>query len=73
MAKNPLFNLLGGGQSNLPPNMLNLMNQFQQFRQTFQGDPKKQVQELLNTGKISQADYTRAAQMATELQKMMNG
>lgn len=73
MPRNPLFNILGGGQSILPPNMQNLINQFQQFKSTFQGDPKQQVQDLLNTGRISQADYNRAVQMANELSKMMNG
>lgn len=71
MAKNPLFNLLGGGQSMLPPNMQNMLSQFQQFRQTFQGDPKQQIQQMLNSGKITQEQYNRAVQMANELQKML--
>lgn len=60
---NPLYNLLGGN------NMQAMIAQFQQFRQTFQGDPKQQVQQLLNSGRISQAQYNQAVQMANELRK----
>ena len=31
-----------------------MMNQFQQFRQSFQGDPKAEVEKLLQSGKMSQ-------------------
>ena len=69
---NPLFDLLGGGMSNMPSNSFgNMIKQFQQFRQAFQGDPKQQVQELLNTGKMSQQQYNQLQAMATQFQKMM--
>ena len=69
MANNPLFNLLGGGQTVLPRNMQNVLQQFQQFRQSFKGNPQEQIQQLLNSGRISQAQYNQAVQMANELQK----
>ncbi len=72
MAGNPLFNILGGGRSFLPPNLQNILNQYQQFRQTFQGDPRQQIQGLLNSGKISQDQYNNAVQMANELQKYLH-
>ena len=59
---NPLFNALGGNM--LPSNMANMIQQFQQFRNSFRGDPRQQVQQLLNSGKISQAQYNQAVQMA---------
>lgn len=62
MATNPLYNLLN-------PNMQGILNQFQQFKQMFHGDPKAQVQQLLNSGKVSQAQYDQAVRMATELKK----
>lgn len=65
---NPLFNMLGGNQFG---NMSGLVQQFQQFKQNFQGDPQQQVQQLLNSGKISQAQYNQAVQMAKALQQMM--
>lgn len=72
---NPLFNLFKGGQTPMPGrmgNMQNIFQQFQQFRNGFNGDPRQQVQQMLNTGKISQADYNRAVQMANQFSKMFN-
>lgn len=54
-------------------NMQQLMQQFNQFRQTFQGNPQQQVQQLMNSGKVSQQDYNRAYQMAQQFQRMMGG
>ena len=47
---NQLFNVLGGQQQMNP--MTNLVNQLNQFRQSFSGDPKQQVQQLLNSGRM---------------------
>ena len=51
--------------------MNGLVQRFQQFRQMFQGDPRQQVQQLLNSGRVSQDQYNRAVQMAQQLQKML--
>lgn len=72
MANNPLFSLLGGGQSVLPQNVAGLLQQFQQFRQGFRGDPQQQIQQMLNSGKISQEQYNKAVQMANELRKYIS-
>ena len=66
---NPLFNLLGGSQLG---NMAGLVQQFQQFRNSFRGDPRQQVQQMLNSGKISQQQYDQAVQQAKALQRMLN-
>lgn len=66
---NPLFDALGSGQYG---NLTGMLQQFNQFRQTFRGDPKQQVQQLLNSGQISQAQYNQAVQMAKALQNMLN-
>ena len=68
---NPLFNILNGGMQPQNP-MTNMMTQLNQFRQTFQGDPKQQVQQLLNSGKMSQQQFNQLSQMATQIQNMMN-
>ena len=65
---NPLFQMLG---QQIMPN--NIVQRFQQFQQMFRGDPKQQVQQLLNSGKISQQQYNQAVQMAQQLQKIING
>lgn len=49
----------------------NMIQQFLQFQQNFKGDPRQQVQQLLNSGRVSQADYDRAVKMAQQLQQML--
>lgn len=51
--------------------MTQLINQFQQFKSNFNGDPQTQVQQMLNSGKITQEQYNNAVQMANQLFKMM--
>ena len=65
---NPLFQMMQGGGGNQ-----NLIQQFMQFKNSFRGDPQQQVQQLLNSGKISQAQYDQALKMAQQLQKMLGG
>lgn len=69
---NPLFNILNGGMQPQNP-MMNMMTQLNRFRQTFQGNPKQQVQQLLNSGRMSQEQFNQLSQMATQIQNMMNG
>lgn len=60
---NPLYN-------EMQSNNGNMLQRFQQFRQNFKGDPQQQVQQLLNSGKVSQTQYNQAVQMAQQLQRM---
>lgn len=61
---NPLYSLM---QNN------GMLQQFNQFRRNFSGDPRQQVQQLLNSGKVSQEQYNRAVQMANQFQSMIGG
>lgn len=73
---NPLFNSNQQMQGAAPTpgnNIQNLIQRFQQFQQTFRGDPRQQVQQLLNSGRISQAQYDNAVRTAQQLQRMMGG
>lgn len=69
---NPLFNALGGGQM---PGMMgqfqNMVRQFQQFKQSFQGDPRAEVEKLVQSGKISQQQLNQRQQMAGQFQQLM--
>lgn len=65
--------LMGGMQQGPMGNMQQLMQRFNQFRQSFQGDPRQQVQQMLNSGKVSQDAYNQAYQMAKQFQQMMGG
>lgn len=64
---NPLFQQM----NNVPQN--NIVQRFQQFKRQFSGNPQQQVQQLLNSGKVSQEQYNKAVQMAQQLQQMLGG
>lgn len=66
---NPIFQQMNTTPTN---NMQSIMQRFQQFQRMFTGDPRQQVQNLLNSGKVSQDDYNRAVQMTNQLQRMMS-
>lgn len=51
----------------------NMLQRFQQFRQSFRGNPQEQVQQLLNSGRVSQQQYNQAVQMAQQFQRMFGG
>ena len=67
--------LLGGMPQMGGPfgNIQQMMQRFQQFKQSFQGDPRQQVEQMLNSGKVSQQAYNNAYQMAQQFQRMMGG
>lgn len=46
------------------------INQFNRFRQNFSGNPQQQVQNLLNSGKVTQAQYDAAVQKANAIRKL---
>ena len=52
-------------------NMANLLNQFNQFRSTFQGNPQAQIQQLLQSGRMSQSQFTQLAEQATQIRKLL--
>ena len=52
-------------------NIQQMMQRYQQFRQSFQGDPRQQVQQMLNSGQITQQQYDNAVRMAQQIQQML--
>lgn len=68
---NPLMQFLGGGGSPAMPgpmgNVMQLLQQFNQFRAAFQGDPKQQVEELRKSGKMSDEQYHQLEAMAKQI------
>ena len=72
MSNNPFFNALGGGQ--MPGSMSGfpqLLQQFKQFKANFQGDPKAEVEKLLQSGKLTQQQLNQLQQMAKQFQSLM--
>jgi hypothetical protein len=68
---NPIFQMFGNMMPNNMGQFGNIIQQFQQFRNNFHGDPRQQVQQLLNSGRVTQEQYNQAVQMANMLQKMI--
>lgn len=60
---NPLYNSMNKQN--------NFIQRFNEFRKTFNGNPQQQVQQLLNSGKVTQEQYNRAVQMANNMRKML--
>ena len=65
---NPFFN------QNQPTNnpMMNMLQQLQQFAANFRGDPRQRVQELLNSGQMSQQQFNYLSNLAQQFQSMFN-
>lgn len=55
----------------MPGGIGNLIRQFRQFRASFQGDPQQQVQQLLNSGKMSQEQFNQLAGLANQFQRFL--
>lgn len=67
---NPFFNQNSPMQS--PNPMMNMIQQFQQFKANFRGDPRQRVQELLNSGQMSQQQFNYLSNLANQFQNMFN-
>ena len=63
---NPLYGMMNNGQ-----NMGNFCQRLNQLKQTFKGDPNEQIQKMLNSGQITQAQYNNAVRQAEQIRKMM--
>lgn len=62
---NPLFKAMGG---QVPQNnMGQLLQQYKQLKANFTGDPRQAVQNLISSGKMSQAQFNQLAQLANQL------
>ena len=66
---NSLFTQFG----NQPPNngLMQIMAQAQDLQKTFNGNPKEEVERLLNSGQMSQDQFNKFAQMANQIMAMM--
>lgn len=62
---NNLYNQIGGGNQEL-------LRKFNQFRQGISGDPREQVQRLLNSGRVTQDQYNNAVRIAEQLRRIIN-
>lgn len=63
---NPLYNAM---KQNNP--LEQLAQQARDFRKQFSGNPRQEVERLLQTGKMSQADFNRYSQIAQQVVQAM--
>ena len=64
---NPLFNAMGN-QSNP---MADIIRQAKDFKKQFTGNPRQEVERLLQTGQMSQQDFNRFSQIAQQVVQAM--
>lgn len=64
---NSLYNQFG--RQNNP--LEQLAQQAREFRKQFTGNPRQEVERLLQTGQLSQADFNRYSQIAQQVAQMM--
>ena len=60
---NSLFRMFGATQNP----MAEFMNEFNQFKNSFKGDPKAEVEKMMKNGQLSQEEFNRYAQMANQI------
>lgn len=60
---NQLFQMMQQAQNPQP----NFLQQFQNFAKTFQGNPQQIVQNLVQSGRVSQEQYNQAVNIANQL------
>jgi len=67
---NPLFQMMMGNTPILN-NLQGFMNALNNLKRTFNGNPQQYIQDMLNSGRISQEQYNRAVQTAQNLQRFL--
>lgn len=72
---NPIFNAMKQQSFNNGPfgNFMGMLSKFNQFKSQFSGNPQQQVQQLLDSGQMSQEQFERLSNMAKQFQSAMNG
>ena len=52
-------------------NIAGFMQNLNNLKRTFNGDPNKYIQQMLNSGKVTQEQYNQAVQRAAQIKKML--
>lgn len=63
---NPLYNLLNGSTQ-----QSGIQQQFDNFKKSVNGNPQAIVENLVNSGQMSQQQYQQLSQMASLLRGML--
>lgn len=65
---NPLFNAMG----KQPNPMTDLIRQARDFKKQFNGNPRQEVERLLQTGQMSQKTFNELSQIAQQVVQLMD-
>jgi hypothetical protein len=65
---NPLYNEFGPVPQGMPQDFMSRLNMLKQSV----SDPNAMIQQMLNSGRISQAQYDSAVKQAQQIQAMIN-
>ena len=66
---NPLYNMFGGNAPVYP--LAQLVKDAKAFKKSFTGNPKDEVQRLLNSGQMSQQQFNQFSQIAQQAVQAM--
>lgn len=70
---NPFMAALGGGQMPGPMGeLMQLKRKFQQFQNGFHGNPKEEVNKLLQSGAMSQQELNQLQSMAKQFEHLFH-
>lgn len=61
---NPLFDQFGNKGGN------DFLTQFNQFKNSFSGNPQQMIQQMLNSGRITQTQLNNAIQQANQMKRI---
>ena len=64
---NPIYNSMAN-QNNT---FMQIIQEAQNLKNTFKGNPREEVQRLLNSGELSQADFNKYSQIAQQVMQFM--
>lgn len=64
---NPLYNTFGNQQNPIT----DIIRQARQFRSQFKGNPRQEVERLLQTGQMSQKTFNELSQVAQQVVQAM--
>ena len=67
----PTSPMASGNANGLPP-MFGMLQKFMDFKNSFKGNAREQVQELLKSGKMSQEQFQQLSKMAEGFKGMFN-
>ena len=66
---NPIYNQFGNQPIN-DGGISQLIQDARSFKQNFKGNPRQEVERLLQTGQMSQTDFNRFSQIANQIMSM---